>query len=319
MPPLGNNSARLPDNRYDERREYLELGLHIGIFLASKFGKMKQDTYDCIFSECEESFDEAMQMMEHILHCSWFRESKLYLLYGCERLHGLKPSTSPPDEGSPLPYVVSDIVPPPPVPSQGEGSAAPSGVLERLPRSPIEPGRKRRRPKRIAAPISTEIWLDHKEEIRRLYIDQGHALPRVMSEMKKRGFKATEKQIKLKLSQWGFRKHLRPDQQSRLLQEAQENITKLPSYGKSITFDGVKVSSSTARRLCREAGMGELGEELDGTPSARLPYSRSSFEGIRSKLETPEDDGTPGFDMSSAPTSPSVDTDDDMEDDMESE
>lgn len=95
-----------------------------------------------------------------------------------------------PDENSPLAYVVSDVLPP--VPFQGEGSVVSSDVLESVSKDvlPIERG-KRKTARIQAAPKGREAWSQHKDEIRRLYIEQGRSLPRVMSALKKRGFDAT--------------------------------------------------------------------------------------------------------------------------------
>lgn len=229
-------------------------------------------------------------MMTHVLHCPWFRESKIYRLYGCEQLHGLRPSITP-DESCPLAYGVDGL----PV-DQGNQS------------TPVRPRAIRKR---------AEAWSQHKDEIRRLYIDLGRPLKDVMTEMKKRGFEATDKQYKLQIKRWGLRKRLTPHEQSQILREARQNKTILPTKGKSITLNGVIISSRRASRLRQAVKIAELGTTGDNnqasTPlSARIPYSsqtHSSFSYTRSKLETPQSDVTPDFDYSSAPTSPSVCTD----------
>lgn len=216
-----------------------------------------------------------MQLMTHVLHCPWFRESKIYRLYGCEQLHRLGPLITP--DNSSLPF-------------QKEGPAASSHTPESLPRdrSSIDQSNQRKQRKQLAR-LDEEVWVEHKDEIHRLYIDQGRPLREVMAEMKKRGLVAREKQYKHRLGRWGFRKR-------ELIREEQQTQTIPPVKRKSVPSGTTPDGNQALTQL-----------------SARTPYSshtRLLFSPIRSDIKASPSDGIPDLDALFAPTSPSVSTDD---------
>ncbi|CAJ2508282.1 Uu.00g094680.m01.CDS01 [Anthostomella pinea] len=54
---------------------------------------------------------------------------------------------------------------------------------------------------------STQVWESHKEEIRRLYIDENRPLKEVMAIMRQKGFRATVRMYKSRFDKWGFSKN----------------------------------------------------------------------------------------------------------------
>ncbi|KAH9909928.1 hypothetical protein F4778DRAFT_25133 [Xylariomycetidae sp. FL2044] len=54
---------------------------------------------------------------------------------------------------------------------------------------------------------SAQVWDSHKEEIRRLYLDENKPLKEVMATMRQRGFRATVRMYKSRFDKWGFSKN----------------------------------------------------------------------------------------------------------------
>ncbi|KAI0400615.1 hypothetical protein F4802DRAFT_479085 [Xylaria palmicola] len=54
---------------------------------------------------------------------------------------------------------------------------------------------------------TSQVWETHKEEIRRLYLDENRPLKEVMAVMRQRGFRATVRMYKSRFDKWGFSKN----------------------------------------------------------------------------------------------------------------
>ncbi|KAI1330094.1 hypothetical protein F5Y16DRAFT_45867 [Xylariaceae sp. FL0255] len=79
---------------------------------------------------------------------------------------------------------------------------------------------------------SSQVWESHKEEIRRLYLDENRPLKEVMSIMRQRGFRATVRMYKSRFDKWGFSKNNNKKEVITMLQvQRQRN-----ALGKRTTF-----------------------------------------------------------------------------------
>ncbi|KAI0396838.1 hypothetical protein F5Y17DRAFT_464997 [Xylariaceae sp. FL0594] len=54
---------------------------------------------------------------------------------------------------------------------------------------------------------SSQVWESHKDEIRRLYLDENRPLKEVMAIMRQKGFRATVRMYKSRFDKWGFSKN----------------------------------------------------------------------------------------------------------------
>ncbi|KAI1180828.1 hypothetical protein F4777DRAFT_174268 [Nemania sp. FL0916] len=54
---------------------------------------------------------------------------------------------------------------------------------------------------------TAQVWESHKEEIRRLYLDENRPLKEVMAVMRQKGFRATVRMYKSRFDKWGFSKN----------------------------------------------------------------------------------------------------------------
>ncbi|KAI0470981.1 hypothetical protein GGR56DRAFT_123870 [Xylariaceae sp. FL0804] len=79
---------------------------------------------------------------------------------------------------------------------------------------------------------SPQVWETHKEEIRRLYLDENRPLKEVMAMMRQRGFRATVRMYKSRFDKWGFSKNNSKKEVATMLQvQRQRN-----ALGKRTTF-----------------------------------------------------------------------------------
>ncbi|KAI1121241.1 hypothetical protein F5Y10DRAFT_288717 [Nemania abortiva] len=233
----------------DTQRTQLQAGFHIGVLLILNVRMAKEGSYTCIFADCKATFEEMTHMIHHLLHCPEFCEGGRYYCPNCENQHTLRVLGT---QGQKDRLVPKDSDALPPFLREMEISPSTNSIEAAVHRgSPVDQGNLGTASKQRALPKKIEAWSQHKTEIHHLYIDLALPLKDVVTEMKKRGFEATEKQYKLQLRRWRFRKNLKCHERDQLLEEAKQKETKLPTEGEDITFHGVKVSSQRAKRLTR--------------------------------------------------------------------
>lgn len=140
--------------------------------------------------------------------------------------------TPPMDDPAPSPVPV-----PVPVPSQAlvrRQRAVPTGA---------RPGGHQADTKRRRGQYDPQVWEDHKESIRRLYIEQGKPLREVVEAMARtHGFHATEKMFKIRIKQWGFgknntRRDVSQMLKARFVREAMGKRSEFIRNGKTVDID----------------------------------------------------------------------------------
>ena len=168
--------------------------VHVGVSLLLQTLlsiKLDDQSYGCIFVECEHKYQHPMLMIRHLLACHVFVEGGVYSCYRCKEQHTLK---------RPRDTQRSDTL------DQNEKDTKTeerTNAIQHHRRSlstvsnthnqvdaPCEQI-TRAIPKGRVSQIKEEEWEKWKINIYQLYIIEGLSLPNVIAAMKNRGFHAT--------------------------------------------------------------------------------------------------------------------------------
>ncbi|KAH0551612.1 hypothetical protein GP486_007173, partial [Trichoglossum hirsutum] len=120
-------------------------------------------------------------------------------------------------------------------------------------------------------------WEERRPTIQRTYIDEDRPLPEVRRALAEEGFQVTERQLKGKLSKWGYWKYLsRKEKNTFLLIEARRR-----REGKETDFRKYKkrVPSHTLRRYENELKRSGKGLDPDETSVSGVSYKTPSQGG----------------------------------------
>ncbi|KAI0139619.1 hypothetical protein F4776DRAFT_597132 [Hypoxylon sp. NC0597] len=109
---------------------------------------------------------------------------------------------------------------------------------------------------------SAQVWESHKEEIRRLYLDENRPLKEVMAIMRQKGFRATVRMYKSRFDKWGFSKNNSKKDVIAMLQvQRQRNAvgkrTTFRRNGKEVAIDAYLKRKGISQYDLVEPGMAE--------------------------------------------------------------
>ncbi|KAJ8108080.1 hypothetical protein ONZ43_g6537 [Nemania bipapillata] len=109
---------------------------------------------------------------------------------------------------------------------------------------------------------TAQVWESHKEEIRRLYLDENRPLKEVMAIMRQRGFRATVRMYKSRFDKWGFSKNNSKREVVTMLQvQRQRNAlgkrTTFQRNGREIAIDAYLKRKGISQYDLAEPGIAE--------------------------------------------------------------
>ncbi|KAI0119926.1 hypothetical protein GGR51DRAFT_1967 [Nemania sp. FL0031] len=109
---------------------------------------------------------------------------------------------------------------------------------------------------------TAQVWESHKEDIRRLYLDENRPLKEVMAIMRQRGFRATVRMYKSRFDKWGFSKNNSKREVVTMLQvQRQRNAlgkrTTFQRNGREIAIDAYLKRKGISQYDLAEPGIAE--------------------------------------------------------------
>ncbi|KAI1201110.1 hypothetical protein F5X97DRAFT_58939 [Nemania serpens] len=109
---------------------------------------------------------------------------------------------------------------------------------------------------------TAQVWESHKEEIRKLYLDENRPLKEVMTIMRQRGFRATVRMYKSRFDKWGFSKNNSKREVVTMLQvQRQRNAlgkrTTFQRNGREIAIDAYLKRKGISQYDLAEPGLAE--------------------------------------------------------------
>ncbi|KAI1352567.1 hypothetical protein F5Y01DRAFT_91915 [Xylaria sp. FL0043] len=109
---------------------------------------------------------------------------------------------------------------------------------------------------------TSQVWESHKDEIRRLYLDENRPLKEVMAIMRQRGFRATVRMYKSRFDKWGFSKNNSKREVVTMLQvQRQRNAlgkrTTFQRNGREIAIDAYLKRKGISQYDLAEPGIAE--------------------------------------------------------------
>ncbi|KAI0150252.1 hypothetical protein GGR57DRAFT_493287 [Xylariaceae sp. FL1272] len=125
---------------------------------------------------------------------------------------------------------------------------------------------------------TSQVWETHKEDIRRLYLEENRPLKEVMAIMRQRGFRATVRMYKSRFDKWGFSKNNNKNEVVKMLQvQRQRNAlgkrTTFHRNGREVAIDAYLKRKGISQYDLAEPGLAEhLPEHLRCvTPPPEVP------------------------------------------------